>query len=68
VELLRGEYERRTGTPLQDAVAAFYSLALASSGDAVRAASVALSALAPHLPRYTRSVAAYADELAATEA
>ena len=34
------------------------------AGDAVAAASVALQALAPHLPRYTRSVSAYARELA----
>jgi hypothetical protein len=34
-----------------------------SAGDAVAAASVALKTLAPHLPRYSRSVAGYADEL-----
>ena len=61
--LLRGEYERGAGAPLHDATAAFYALALVSSGDAVEAASVALKALAPHLPRYTGSVAAYAEEL-----
>jgi hypothetical protein len=63
LDLLRAEYERDPDAPLHDAVAAFYALALVSSGNAVRAASVALSALAPHLPRYTRSVAAYASEL-----
>lgn len=63
--LLRAEYERDPRPPLHDAVAAFYALALVSSGDPVRAASVALTALAPHLPRYTRSVSAYAEELAA---
>lgn len=63
LELLRAEYERDPGGSLHDAAAAFYALALVSSGDAVRAASVALTALAPHLPRYTRSVTGYAREL-----
>jgi tetratricopeptide (TPR) repeat protein len=63
LDLLRAEYERGPAAPLHDAAAAFYALALASAGDAVAAASVALKALAPHLPRYTRSVGAYADEL-----
>ncbi len=62
--LLEAEYEKGTDAVLHDATAAFYALALASSGDAVAAASVALQALAPHLPRYTRSVTAYARELA----
>ena len=61
--LLRTEYERGTDAALHDATAAFYALALVSSGDAVHAASVALQALAPHLPRYTRSVSGYAREL-----
>ena len=63
LEMLRAEYERGPGMPLHDAAAAFYALALASHGEAVAAASVALKALAPHLPRYTRSVTAYADDL-----
>ena len=63
--LLRTEYERGGDAPLHDATAAFYALALASNGDAVTAVSVALKALAPHLPRYTRSVSAYADDLVA---
>jgi tetratricopeptide (TPR) repeat protein len=49
---------------LADAVAAFRALTLASLGETRLAASVALRALAPHLPQYTRSVRAYADELA----
>lgn len=53
---------------LSDAVAAFRSLALASSGRADVAASVALSALAPHLTQYRRAVAAYARELAGPDA
>ncbi|SFS05937.1 Tetratrico peptide repeat-containing protein [Microbacterium sp. cf046] len=67
LDLLRAEYERGAPAPLPDAAAAFYALALVSKGDAVTAASVALQALAPHLPRYTRSVAAYADELTSTD-
>lgn len=50
---------------LADAVAAFRALALVSAGEAGLAASVALDALAGHLPRYTRSVRAYAAELGA---
>ncbi|WP_334151975.1 tetratricopeptide repeat protein [Microbacterium sp.] len=61
LEMLRAEYER--GGPFQDAAAAFYALALVSRGDAVQGASIALTALAPHLPRYTRSVTGYASEL-----
>jgi len=51
---------------LRDAVAAFRALALVDAGDARQAASVALAALAPHLPRYRVSVTAYAAELAAS--
>lgn len=61
--MLRAEYDRGPGAPLHDAAAAFYALALVSDGDAVAAASVALTALAPHLPRYNRSVTGYAAEL-----
>ncbi|WP_309068022.1 tetratricopeptide repeat protein [Microbacterium sp.] len=60
--LLRDEYEREGG-PLRDEVAAFYALALASAGDPQRGLSVALTALAPHLTRYTRSVSGYAAAL-----
>jgi len=63
-ELLRTEYEREPRGPLHDAAAAFYALALVSAGEAERAASIALHALAPHLPRYTRSVTGYAREIA----
>ncbi|WP_353814253.1 tetratricopeptide repeat protein [Agromyces sp. SYSU T00266] len=48
---------------LADAVAAFRALALASTGRADAAASVALVALAPHLTQYRRAVDAYAREL-----
>ncbi|MFY9712681.1 MAG: tetratricopeptide repeat protein [Microbacterium sp.] len=63
LEMLRSERER--GGPLADAAAAFHALALASHGDPVAAVAVALETLAPHLPLYTRSVMAYARELAA---
>jgi len=63
LSMLREEYETTRGGDLADEAAAFYALALVSSGDPVRAASVALTALAPHLTRYTRSVAGYAAEL-----
>ncbi|GAA2024848.1 tetratricopeptide repeat protein [Agromyces tropicus] len=48
---------------LADPVAAFRALALASLGEADAAASVALVALAPHLPQYRRAVDAYARDL-----
>ena len=57
--------ERARGGPLADAASAFYALALASAGAPRAAAAIALEALAPHLPRYSRSVANYARELAA---
>ncbi len=51
---------------LHDAVVAFRALALVDAGDARRAASDALAALAAHLPRYRRSLAAYAEALTAS--
>ncbi|GAA1816283.1 tetratricopeptide repeat protein [Agromyces neolithicus] len=51
---------------LHDAVVAFRALALVDAGEARRAASDALAALAPHLPRYRRSLTAYAFALAAS--
>ncbi|WP_438352817.1 tetratricopeptide repeat protein [Microbacterium sp. CJ88] len=61
--MLRGEYERTPRDAFHDAAAAFYALALSSAGHDREAVSVALTALAPHLPRYTRSVTGYAREL-----
>ena len=49
---------------LDDAVRAFLALALTSVGRDREAVSLALTALAAHLPRYNRSLAAYARELA----
>jgi hypothetical protein len=45
---------------LDDAVRAFLALALVDTGREREAVSLALVALAPHLPRYQRSLAAYA--------
>ena len=50
---------------LDDAVRAFQALALTDAGREREAMSVALGALAPHLPRYGRSLTAYAAALGA---
>ncbi len=53
--------ERSAGSDdLDDAVAAFLALALVDTGREREAVSLALTALAPHLPRYQRSLANYA--------
>jgi hypothetical protein len=48
---------------LQDAVCGFLALSLVDAGRPREAAALALEALAPHLPRYQRSLAAYARDL-----
>ena len=59
------EAERNTRfDELDDELAAVLALALTSAGREREAVAVALTALAPHLTRYTRSVAAYAEDLA----
>ena len=63
VALLRAEREAGSDE-LDDAVSAFLALALADTGREREAAGIALAALAPHLPRYQRSLANYAGELA----
>lgn len=63
--LLLQELDREPASPLRDEAAAFLALTLTSLGEPRAAASVALTALAPHLGRYTRSITAYARELAA---
>jgi tetratricopeptide (TPR) repeat protein len=53
--------EREAGSDdLDDAVAAFLSLALIDTGREREAAALALAALSRHLPRYNRSLANYA--------
>ena len=59
VALLTEEREA-TSDHLDDAVSAFLALALVDTGRERQAVSVALSALAPHLPRYQRSLSNYA--------
>lgn len=59
IALLRAEREAGSDE-LDDAVTAFLALALADAGGEREAVSLALSALAVHLPRYQRSVTDYA--------
>jgi tetratricopeptide (TPR) repeat protein len=60
------EAERaRTSDELDDAVTAVLALAYASAGRAQDGLSIALLALSRHLPRYQRSMAAYARALVA---
>ena len=64
LELLRAEFEGRPADDeYADAAVAFAALALVDLGRPVEAVSALLQALTPHLPRYHRSVPAYADEL-----
>lgn len=61
--LLAAEHDLTRGGDLHDEASAFYALALASAGQPTDALAVALSALAPHLELYRRSVTGYATEL-----
>ena len=63
IELLTDELARESDE-LDEAVRAFLALALAEVGREREALSHALTALAPHLARYRRSLANYAEELA----
>jgi hypothetical protein len=62
IELLTAEQQNRDpdAAVLADALSAFLALCLADVGHEREALFLALSALAPHLPRYQRSVANYA--------
>jgi hypothetical protein len=62
VALLRAERDEGSDE-LDDAVVAVLALALADTGREREAAGLAVGALARHLPRYNRSMAAYAEEL-----
>lgn len=62
--LISAEQDAHPDSPYRDAVAAVHALVLASSGAPARGLSVALLALVPHLPRYHRSMTAYAREIA----
>lgn len=59
VAMLRAELDAGSDG-LDDAVRAFLALALVDTGEEREAVSLALGALAPHLTRYQRSLAAYA--------
>jgi hypothetical protein len=59
---------RATSDPLDDAVKAVLALALTDLGREREAVSIAVAALAPHLPRYQRSMANYARLLIEPEA
>jgi tetratricopeptide (TPR) repeat protein len=63
LELLHAEFDGKPDHPYAGAAAAFMSLTLASLGRPEEGLSLVLYALAPTLPRYQRSVLAYADEL-----
>ncbi len=67
VTLLRAERERGSDE-LDDALGAFLALVLVDTGREREAVGLALAALAPHLPRYQRSVTNYAGELIADPA
>ncbi|MFZ4895656.1 tetratricopeptide repeat protein [Plantibacter sp. Mn2098] len=63
IDMLRAEIATHPDGPLIDAAFAFLALSLATRGDTLEATSVALGVLSGHLPRYRRSVGAYATEL-----
>jgi thioredoxin-like negative regulator of GroEL len=64
VALLTQE-RNQPGDHLDDAVTAFLALALVDVGREREAASIALSALSRHLPRYNRSLKHYAEAIVA---
>jgi tetratricopeptide (TPR) repeat protein len=63
LELLRAEFADKPDHELADAATAFAALALHELGQTTEALSATLTALAPHLPAYRRSVTAYAAAL-----
>ena len=65
--VIRAEEQLSADGPYRDAVAAVHALILASAGRPAQGLSVALLALVPHLPRYHRSMTAYAHEIAETD-
>ncbi|QYG11271.1 tetratricopeptide repeat protein [Microbacterium sp. PAMC22086] len=62
--VIRAEEELLADGPYRDAIACVHALILASAGRPAQGLSVALLALVPHLPRYHRSMTAYAREIA----
>lgn len=67
LDVIRAEEELSANGPYRDAVAAVHALILASAGRPAQGLSVALLALVPHLPRYHRSMTAYAHEIAESD-
>lgn len=67
LDVIRAEEELAPDGPYRDAVACVHALILASAGRPAEGLSVALLALVPHLPRYHRSMTAYAREIADTD-
>jgi tetratricopeptide (TPR) repeat protein len=63
VALLKRELAEHPEHELADAARAFLALALHDANQPTEAVRTALVALAPHLPRYRRPVAAYAEAL-----
>lgn len=59
---------RATSDELDDAVHAFLALSLADLGREREALAISLIALSRHLPRYNRSLARYASEIAQLDA
>lgn len=58
-----GGWERRGTTRSLRSTSAVLALALVDTGHEREAFSIAVAALAPHLPGYQRSMAGYADAL-----
>lgn len=67
LDVIRAEEELAPDGPYRDAVACVHALILASAGQPAQGLSVALLALVPHLPRYHRSMTAYAREIAGAD-
>jgi hypothetical protein len=67
LSVIRAEEELSADGPYRDAVSAVHALILASAGRPAQGLSVALLALVPHLPRYHRSMTAYALEIARSD-
>ncbi|MCE4024504.1 tetratricopeptide repeat protein [Microbacterium sp. Au-Mic1] len=68
LELIEAEHAAHPDSVYRDAIAAMHALALASSGQPERGLAVAVLALVPHMPRYHRSMTAYAHEIAGRDA
>jgi hypothetical protein len=64
IRMLRAHFDDDPQHPLFTASRAFLALCYASRGETGTSTAIALEALAAHLPRYQRSVPAYAAELA----